>query len=102
MELKIGDRVLVRRKNDRDVEEDEVKEQYGDYIRWMNHYPAWRHKDDAEVIGKLPSREPKVSLRSSLILATENLDCPLLKKPCSRGCAWFASSGKTCIMLRLG
>ena len=101
MELNVGDRVLVRHSPDKDVVEDVVQEQYGEWIRWLHAYHSWRKTEDAEIIGKLPKKESKASIRSSYIWATEGLDCPLLKKACNRNCAFHVQKNKSCIFLQL-
>lgn len=101
MNLNIGDRILLKFGGERCVEEDEVAELYGDWIKWKTHYPYWFKKDQVEVLGKLPKKELGIPLRSDFAVTTEGLDCPLLKKVCNRNCAWYIQSKKTCILLQL-
>jgi len=101
MDLNIGDRLLVKFSDERAPEEDEVAEQWGEYVRWLNHYPHWLKIGQFSVIGKLPKKEKPTYIRPKLTWATEGLDCPLLKKVCNRNCAWYNQISKSCILLQL-
>lgn len=96
MDLNINDRILI--KKDRGYDEAVVKEIYGDYIRTTD-YPYWRQKNDLDVVGKLPTKEP-INTRTSLLLKTEGLTCPLLKQICNRQCAWYIQHANSCIVLQ--